>query len=208
MSIFIVIPLLAKLGAGRGGQRTASTPRVRACYIGLANSISIYMCLSICHPCGLGFTLNPIHLALCVLGCVSVYGLATPCILALCILAVSRYCFTSKLYCGSLSSFYCPHPGGLTCNAYPIIIRSHDNCAMYAPPLSLPLYAMYHTTLVMAISCKGQVAWRRNRSTGAVSIYIYLSIDLSIFLRINLSIYLYLYLYDYLYTFIYVHVYI
>jgi len=29
--------------------------------------------------------------------------------------AFTKYCFTSKLYCGSLSSFYCPPP--TTCNA-------------------------------------------------------------------------------------------
>ena len=43
-----------------------------------------------------------------------------------------------------------------TCNAFPIIILSHDHRAMYALPPSLPLYAIYHTILVMAISCKGQ----------------------------------------------------
>ena len=36
-----------------------------------------------------------------------------------CSLAFTRYSFTSKLYCGNLSSFYPPHT---TCNAYPIAI--------------------------------------------------------------------------------------
>jgi len=46
-------------------------------------------------------------------------------------LAFTRYCFTSKLYCESLSSFCRPPP---TCKAYPIAILLHDHCAIYAPP--------------------------------------------------------------------------
>jgi len=74
-------------------------------------------------------------------------------------LAFTRYCFTSKLYCESLSSFY-PPP---TCKAYPIAILLHDHCAIYAPPLTPLLYAIHHTALVMAISCsKGfALTWYR-----------------------------------------------
>jgi len=68
-------------------------------------------------------------------------------------LAFTRYCFTSKLYCGSRSSFNCPAP---TCNAYPIAILLDAHCAIHAPPPTLRAYAMHHTILVMAISCKGQ----------------------------------------------------
>jgi len=49
-----------------------------------------------------------------------------------------------------------PHP---TCKAYPAAILLHDHCAIYAPPPTPPLYAIHHTILVMAISCKGQVRW-------------------------------------------------
>jgi len=42
-----------------------------------------------------------------------------------------------------------------TCNAYPIAILSHAHCAIYGHPPSLPFYAIYHTILVTAISCKG-----------------------------------------------------
>ena len=43
-----------------------------------------------------------------------------------------------------------------TCNAYPIAILMHGHCAIYASPPTPPLYAIHHTILVMAISCKGQ----------------------------------------------------
>jgi len=66
-------------------------------------------------------------------------------------LAFTRYCFTSKLYCGSPSFFYCPPP---TCKAYPIAILLHDHCAINAPPATPPLNAIHHTIWVMAISCK------------------------------------------------------
>jgi len=68
-------------------------------------------------------------------------------------LAFTRYYFTSKLYCGSQSSFYCLPP---SCKAYPIAILLHDYRAIYAPPPTPLLYAIYHTILMMAISCKGQ----------------------------------------------------
>jgi len=43
-----------------------------------------------------------------------------------------------------------------TCKVYPIAILLHNQCAMYALPPTLPIYAIHHTMLVMAISCKGQ----------------------------------------------------
>jgi len=47
-----------------------------------------------------------------------------------------------------------------TCKAYPIAIQLHAHCAIYAPltddPPHIPIYAMHHAILVMAISCKGQ----------------------------------------------------
>jgi len=65
----------------------------------------------------------------------------------------TRYCFTSKLYCGSQSSIY---PPPHTHKAYPIVILLHNYCATYAPPLTPSVYAIHHTILVIAISCKGQ----------------------------------------------------
>jgi len=59
-----------------------------------------------------------------------------------------------KLYCGSQSSFYCPPP---QCKTYPVAMPLHGYCAIYAPPPPPPVYAIHHTILVMAISCKGQV---------------------------------------------------
>jgi len=46
-----------------------------------------------------------------------------------------------------------------TCKAYPIATLMHGHCAIYAPPPTHPVYAIHHTILAMAISCKGQ-AWR------------------------------------------------
>jgi len=46
-------------------------------------------------------------------------------------LAFTRYWFTSKLYCGSQYSLYCPPP---TCKADPFAILLHGHCAIYAPP--------------------------------------------------------------------------
>jgi len=48
-----------------------------------------------------------------------------------------------------------------TCKAYPIAILLHDHCALYAPPPTPPVYATHHTILMMAISCKGQLALSR-----------------------------------------------
>jgi len=43
-----------------------------------------------------------------------------------------------------------------TCKAYPSVIRLHDHCAIHTSPRTPPLYAIHHTILAMAISCKGQ----------------------------------------------------
>ena len=53
----------------------------------------------------------------------------------------------------SQASCYAPP----TCKAHPISMLMHDHCATYAPPPTPPLYAIYHTILVMTISCKGQL---------------------------------------------------
>jgi len=45
-----------------------------------------------------------------------------------------------------------------TCNTYIVAIVLHDYCAIYAPVLTPLLYAIHHTILAMAISCKGQGA--------------------------------------------------
>jgi len=45
-----------------------------------------------------------------------------------------------------------------TCKAYPIAILLHDHCAIYALPPTPLSYAIHHTILGMAISCKGQGA--------------------------------------------------
>jgi len=42
------------------------------------------------------------------------------------------------------------------CKAYRIALLLHDDCAIHAPPPTPPVYAIHHTILVMAISCKGQ----------------------------------------------------
>jgi len=43
-----------------------------------------------------------------------------------------------------------------TCIAGTIAILLHDYCAIYDAPRDPPVYAIHHTMLVMAISCKGQ----------------------------------------------------
>jgi len=73
------------------------------------------------------------------------------------ILAFTRSCFASKLYCGNPSSVYPPLP---TCKAYPIAILLHDCWAIDALLPTPLLFAIHHTVLVMAISCKGQVEAR------------------------------------------------
>jgi len=42
-----------------------------------------------------------------------------------------------------------------TCKAYPIALLLHDHCAIYVSPLTLLFYAIHHTILMMATSCKG-----------------------------------------------------
>ena len=43
-----------------------------------------------------------------------------------------------------------------TCFAHTIAILSYDFCAIYDPPTTTLLYAIHHTIVVMAISCKDQ----------------------------------------------------
>jgi len=101
-------------------------------------------------------------------------------------------------------------------NAHTIAMLLHDYCAIYAPlPTSL-VYAIHHTILVVAISCKGQppMCRRRRRLFHAdrqgrrarlhrhpvvahprlhhlcVYLSIYRSIYLPIYLSIHLSVYL------------------
>jgi len=42
--------------------------------------------------------------------------------------------------------------------SHTIPILLHDGCAIYDPPAPPLLYTIHHTTLVLAMSCKGQVA--------------------------------------------------
>jgi len=42
------------------------------------------------------------------------------------------------------------------CKPYPIAILLHAHCAIYAPPPPPPFYAIHHTILVTAMSCKSQ----------------------------------------------------
>jgi len=67
-------------------------------------------------------------------------------------LSLYKILFHFKAVLWSPSSF--DHPP--TCNAYHIAILLHAHCAIYAPPPTLPLYAIHHTILAMTISCKGQ----------------------------------------------------
>ena len=83
-------------------------------------------------------------------------GALLPSVRTLCILTFTRYCFTSKLYCGSPSSFFWPP----TCKAYPFAILLHDHCAINAPSPTPPSNVIHHTILAMGISCKGQITTR------------------------------------------------
>ena len=72
-----------------------------------------------------------------------------------------------------------------SCKAYPIAILLHDYCAIYNPPTNPLVYAIHHTILTIAISCKGQIS---------VNIYIYIYIYICIYIcidryryRVNLS---------------------
>ena len=49
------------------------------------------------------------------------------------------------------------YPPTPLCEAYPIAILLHDHWAIYALLPTPLLYAVNHTILVMAISCKGQI---------------------------------------------------
>ena len=66
-------------------------------------------------------------------------------------MAFTRDSSTSRLLCTNQSSLHCPPPA---CIAHTIAILLHDCCAMYDPPPTLLLYAIHHTILVMAVSCK------------------------------------------------------
>jgi len=67
-------------------------------------------------------------------------------------LAFTRYSFTPKLSCTSQSFLYCPFH--LHCPDYcNTIARLMRNIQ---PPPDPLVYAVHHTTLVVAISCKGQ----------------------------------------------------
>jgi len=52
--------------------------------------------------------------------------------------------------------FLSPPPA---CFPHTFAIRSHAYCAIYATPDPPPSTAIHHTTLAMAISCKGQVVF-------------------------------------------------
>jgi len=79
-------------------------------------------------------------------------------------LASTRYFFTPKLYCGSPSSFYCP-----PWPANPTLLQYYcTTIAQYTPPPAPtpPSYAIQHTILVLAISCKGQPKVQNKESRG------------------------------------------
>jgi len=59
----------------------------------------------------------------------------------------------------------CPPP---TCNAYPIAVLLRDHCAIYPRLPTPPFYAIHHTILVMATSCKGQMRSPRTGFSGCV----------------------------------------
>jgi len=93
-------------------------------------------------------------------------------------LACTRYSFTCLCACTDQSSLYYPRLFRITphyCNTM------RDCCAIYDPPPTLPLYAIHHSILAMATSCKGQVFERR---APAAPISIYLSIHIR-FRRVN-----------------------
>ena len=81
--------------------------------------------------------------------------------------------------------------------------RKHDYCATIAPyttpPPTPPVYAIHHSILVMAISCKGQrvslAEGRRNRGIRRVvldpSLHTHTYIHLSFYLSVSLYLHLY-----------------
>jgi len=67
-------------------------------------------------------------------------------------LAFTRYSFALRLLYTNQSSLYCLPPLAL-----PIIVLYYcTTCAIYDPPRPPLAYAIHHTILAMAISCKGQ----------------------------------------------------
>ena len=86
---------------------------------------------------------------------------ADPHAAALTRLSLYKILFHLKAVLWSISSFYCYPPA---CNAYNIAILLHAHCTIYVPPPILPLYAIHHTILMMAISCKGQYSAQSARS--------------------------------------------
>ena len=62
--------------------------------------------------------------------------------------------------CKNQSSLYSPPPISIA-RATAILLL--DVCAIHDLPATLPSYAIHHTILVMAISCKGQNAGRPTR---------------------------------------------
>ena len=96
-------------------------------------------------------------------------------------LAFTRYCFTLRLLCTNQSSVYCPPP---TCIPRTIAILLHVYSAVYdAPPTHL-LYAIHHTILAMAISCKGHNPYIGVNPVGLTPIspiYIYVCVQLYVY---------------------------
>jgi len=103
-------------------------------------------------------------------------------------LAFTRYCFTSKVYCGRQSSFYPPRSPP----PKPTLLQYYCTPnAQYTTPSPTPcLYGIHHTILVMAISCKGQALRRSRRGNPAQEVIVCICIYLAIYLPICLSIYI------------------
>jgi len=77
-------------------------------------------------------------------------------------LAITRYCFPTKLYCVILVLpsliLVLPSP---TCIAYPIAILSHGHCAAYAPPTKPPVFTPYTIrALQYRVKAKSALPWR------------------------------------------------
>ena len=72
------------------------------------------------------------------------------------------------------------------CKAYPIAIPQHDHCAIHARPPTPSLFAIHHTQLVMAISCKGQHSMQVFSCT-------YRWTDTSLWIDINVAMYINIY---------------
>ena len=110
-----------------------------------------------------------------------------------------------------------------TCKAYPIAILLHDHWAIYALLPTPLLYAVKHTIVVMAISCKGQALTLRGARLPEVKlahdqyrgypvytcihIYIYMSMYICIYICIYIYIYTFIYMYIYTYIHIYMYIY-